>query len=78
MKSQAVFQTETKANNFSIELTSRLIIPHFLSNGGGAIAVMSSAAGKAGAPFSGKGVLQRRQTWYVSKCASQSGWKNCR
>lgn len=40
-------------NVFSIVNLTRLIIPHFLSNGGGAIAVMSSAAGKAGAPFSG-------------------------
>ena len=40
-------------NVFSIVPLTRLIIPHFISNGGGALAVMSSAAGKAGAPFSG-------------------------
>ena len=40
-------------NVFSIVNLTRIVIPHFVSNGGGAIAVMSSAAGKAGAPFSG-------------------------
>ena len=40
-------------NVFSIVHLTRIVIPHFVSNGGGTIAVMSSAAGKAGAPFSG-------------------------
>ena len=40
-------------NVFSVVNLTRLVLPHLVANGGGAIAVVSSAAGKAGAPFSG-------------------------
>ena len=40
-------------NVFSVVHLTRVILPQMISNGGGAIAVMSSAAGKVGTPFSG-------------------------
>ncbi len=39
-------------NVFSAVHLSRLVIPHFMANGGGNFALMSSVAGKAGVPFS--------------------------
>ena len=40
-------------NVFSIVNLSRCIMPHFLERNSGTFALMSSAAGKAGVPFSG-------------------------
>ena len=40
-------------NVFSVVNLTRLILPYFLRRGEGTIAVVSSSAGKAGAPFSG-------------------------
>jgi hypothetical protein len=49
----AVDRTMFELNVFSIVNLTRIVIPHFLENGKGTFAVMSSAAGKLGSPFSG-------------------------
>ena len=40
-------------NVFSVVNLTRLILPHFLRRGEGTFAVVTSSAGKVGAPFSG-------------------------
>ncbi len=40
-------------NVFSLVNLNRIVVRHFLENGGGQLVVMSSIAGKVGVPFSG-------------------------
>ena len=62
----AVDKSMFDLNVFSLVNLSRLVIPHFIKQGGGNFAVMSSVAGKVGVPMSG--------TYTGSKHAVHVSW----